>query len=93
MRICPCCERKVKGITEHKDPVCELERGNIKDVETLHKLIDKYFTSDAEFIDDECQEYHVPCMCCFYRDIKHFIDVENAVNQIKEGDLNYEASA
>lgn len=71
--ICPCCERKVDGITEHKNPVCELKKGNIKDVETFHKLIDKYFTSknaDGE----ELMGY--PCMCCFYRDIKHFIAKE-----------------
>tara|TARA_R110000824_G_scaffold77767_2_gene196553 strand:+ start:2079 stop:2435 length:357 start_codon:yes stop_codon:yes gene_type:complete len=95
-KLCPCCESKVFSIQQHemrgklKRGVksnlevystlrCELEN-NIQDVDNLYHIIEKYFTFRID--ENHPTEDNIPCVCCFYRDIKHFINVENTVNRM-----------
>jgi hypothetical protein len=94
--LCPCCEKKVDG--KHAIPpyICEIEN-NINDVDTLDELMGKYFYVIGEV---DTKGIIRPCMCCFYRDMKHYFNVETAINnekltlrKLNEGGLDYEASA
>lgn len=73
MKLCPCCESKVFGNQQHITPKCELEN-NIKDIDRLDKLLNKYFYVTGE-VDDTGKIR--PCICCFYRDMKHYFDIES----------------
>ena len=71
-KLCLCCESKVFSIQQHITPSCELEN-NIKDTDRLYQILYKYFNLND-----------IPCVCCFYRDIEHFINVENTVNRMDD---------